>query len=91
MFDSEVKNTRFWLALIIMGMMSTALIAAVGLVMWSAWSAKTLDTALIAIVSSITGAIVAQGATVVNSYFKDQAAQDAAVAAADALKVQSKA
>jgi hypothetical protein len=86
MFDGEVKNTRFWLALIIMGMMSASLLSAVGLVMWAAWTGSALDTALVAIVSSIAGAIVAQGATVVNSYFKDQAAADAA-AAANALMV----
>jgi hypothetical protein len=80
MFNSDVKNTRFWLALIIMGMMTTAMMSAVVLVMWAAWTGRALDTALIAIVSSIAGAIVAQGATVVNSYFKDQAAADAAAA-----------
>lgn len=86
MFTQEVKNTRFWLALIIMGMMTTAMIGSFSLVMWAAWSGKALDTALIAIVSSIAGAIVAQGATVVNSYFKDQAAQDAATAALQATE-----
>lgn len=80
MFNSEVKNTRFWLALIIMGMMTTAMVGAFGLVMWAGYTGAALDTALVAIVSSIAGAIVAQGATVVNSYFKDQAAQDAAQA-----------
>ena len=88
--NEDVKNTRFWLALIIMGMMSFVLLSAVMLVMWAAWTSKTLDTALVAIVSSVAGAIVAQGATVVNSYFKDQADQDKAVAAADAaLKASS--
>lgn len=80
MFTGEVKNTRFWLALIIMGMMSAAMLGAFGLVMWAAYVGASLDTALVAIVSSIAGAIVAQGATVVNSYFKDQAAADAAAA-----------
>lgn len=88
MFSGEVKNSRFWLAIIIMAMMSTAMLGAFGLVMWAAWTGRALDTALVAIVSSIAGAIVAQGATVVNSYFKDQAAQDAAAANAALMAEQ---
>lgn len=80
MFTGEVKNTRFWLAIIIMAMMSTAMLGAFGLVVWASYTGAPMDTALVAIVSSIAGAIVAQGATVVNSYFKDQAAADAAAA-----------
>jgi uncharacterized membrane protein len=79
-FNQEVKNTRFWLALIIMLMMSSVLFMAVALVMWAAYTGKSLDTALVAIVSSVAGAIVAQGATVVNSYFKDQAEKEKAEA-----------
>ena len=83
--NQDVKNTRFWLALIIMGMMSSVLFAAVAMVIWAAYSGKSLDTALVAIVSSVAGAIVAQGATVVNSYFKDQAEKEKAEAAAQEL------
>jgi hypothetical protein len=89
-FDIDVKNPRFWIAQEVTGMICLALISVIGLICYAAYTGATLDTALVAIISSIAGAIVAQGSTVINSYFKDQADTDKAAAEAEALKAANK-
>jgi len=84
----EIKNTRFILTLVAVGMVGVLTMGVLGLIYLSMTSSVAVDSALLAVFTTIVGAIVGIVATTYNSYFKDRAAQ-AAVASEDVEAVEA--
>jgi hypothetical protein len=75
--DTDIKNPRFWITMILLGLVATSLLAVVAMVVWAAYTKFALNEALIALVSTVTGGILTEMAHLADSYIKEGAEADA--------------
>ena len=88
-FTEDIKNSRFFLALSMIGMLGLCIIGDAALVYYAMETGKTVDATVFGAFTTAIAIIGTSLASAFGSYFRDQAEADKTAAEAELVKAQN--